>query len=231
MNKYFLFWDKIGIFPTHFFLADHALSYPCFKVFQETYKIIKKSEKETYYLLDDSYRLAFNKKGLKNFRAYGKMISEYLKHKDLFDPFIEIKNVIYFKRMHDFNAPLEWGKSLDENLFFYRGSLTVLINLLSLLSLGNTIKLLGIDLNSRESFYQDEIDKRSDLWDIHRFEEIQNKQNFHATAMIREGQLGIQSQWKFLNENAQKFGKTIVCCNPKSLLIQENLCEYRPIIE
>lgn len=236
MNKYILFWQKIGIFPTHYFLAD--IHYPAIKVFQESQSIIKKSGKDVYYLLDSSYKEAYwNKeyKGINNlqwFKRSSRQIFSYAIRKSFFyKPWIHIDKVTYFKRPHTFDTPIKWAKSLEEELFFYRGSLTILLNLLSILPLGKKIKLLGIDLNTSSSFYEEEIKTRPDLQDQWMKFQKNNSMNLHATAMPLNGQPGIQSQWEFINKQLHFSGRELFCCNIESLLIQDGLCQYAPILE
>jgi hypothetical protein len=230
MNKYLLFWEKIGVFPTHFFLAD--IDYPASKVFQESHRVIQLSGRSVHYLLDQSYQTAFNQ-NWQRFFWHWKTIARKLRRENfLYQPWLKIEHATYFKRLHSFDAPLYWSDSLDDPLFFYRGSLSVLMNLLTLLDLGSEIRLLGVDLNSNISFFQDEIKLRPDLFDTHMREEAIHPLGYHATALpMADGQPGIQAQWQFIVDNLNRCGKRVICCNPNSLLVQNGLCEYRPIFE
>lgn len=233
MNKYVLFWEKIGIFPKYYFLAD--IHFPAIKVFEESHKILRNHGKPVHYLLDESYKAAYLDGiglGLNSLRwlkrAYQKRKEILTKNGYAYNPFLRIKNATFFKRPHDFDAPLVWAENLEEEMFFYRGSLSVLLNLIAVLNLGNTIKLLGVDLSSK-NFFDAELKQRTELWDQWMKDQVKNPNQIHATALSLNGQGGIHTQWSFINENLNKKGIDIFCCSKESLLVKNEICSYLPI--
>lgn len=235
MNKYLIFWEKIGVFPKYYFLGD--IHFPAIKVFEESYKIIKNASRPIHCLLDESYNLAyFNSLGqdLNFFQWTKKNIKRQtilaFRDRYFYNPFVNIENVTFFKRHHRHNSPLAWADRLDDRMFFYRGSLSVLLNLISVLNMGRQIKLLGVDLTAK-NFFDEEIKARPDLWDKWMRQQSGDSRNLHATALSRDGQGGIHTQWKFISLKLGERGFNVFCCNPDSLLVRENLCEYAPILD
>lgn len=228
MNKYLLFWEKLGVFPTHFFLAD--IHHPSLKVFEESVAIAQKGPRPVHFFLADEFRRRYGINPVKRLVNAPFRLRHYFKHGFLYSPEVTAEPVTYFKRCQTWDAPEVWGKTLNDLMYFYRGSLTVLLNLLAVLKLGRSIKLLGVDLGSAASFFQEEIAQRPDLFDDY-MKMTAAPERKHMTAETFKGMPGIQTKWPFIRENLEKEGISLYCCNPKSLLVEEGLCPYAPVME
>ena len=228
MNKYLLFWDIIGVFPSHFFLAD--IHYPALRVYEESVARAREAGRPLHYLIDQTYRRRYGGGPLKRLANLPFRLGQWYAHGYWYAPEVTAEPVTYFKRCHRWAAPQEWGESLDDLMYFYRGSLSVLLNLLTVLNLGRHIKLLGVDLNAAGSFYDEAIQQKPYLFDQYRSLQEQPGAQ-HVTAQTYQGMPGIQARWDFIQGNVEQRGYTLRCCNPESLLVTEGLCPHAPVIE
>ncbi len=229
MNKYLLFWDILGVYPTHYFLAD--IHYPALRVYEESVERVEEAGRPVHFLLDQTYRRRYGGGAFKWLWNLPFRLDVYRRHGFWYHPEVTPPAATYFKRCHRWKAPEEWGRSLDDLMFFWRGSLSCLINLLTVIGLGRRIKLLGVDLNTAGSFFDDALKTRPYLLDNYMQMQQQAEKRQHFTAMRYQGMPGIQAKWPFIQENVHAMGCEIHCCNPDSLLVEEGLCPYAPVIE
>lgn len=199
MNRYVLFWKKFGIWPNYFFLGDKYVAAP--EIFIEACNVILKEGKPIHFLVDEFFQ--------------GASPVTY--------------PAIFFKRWHFDSHEARWAQSLDEQLFFWRGSLTCLINLICVLKIAPKIKLVGVDLNRPGSFFEREVQANPQIEDPINLNAA--KLGVHSTAMRgTRGEAGIEAKWPYLMEQAKLSGVDVVCCNPNSLLVKSGVCPYEPII-
>ncbi|MFP4500214.1 MAG: hypothetical protein ACLFTT_04365 [Candidatus Hydrogenedentota bacterium] len=229
MNKYLLFWDLLDVYPTHYFLAD--IHYPALRVYEESVQRVEETGKPVHFLLDQTYRKRYGAGLLKRLFNTPFRVGVYRRHGYWYNPAVMPARVTYFKRCHRWRAPEQWGTSLDDLMFFWRGSLSCLINLLTVIGLGRRIKLLGVDLNTAGSFFDDALETRPYLLDPYMKMQGQGQRPRHFTAMPHQGMPGIQAKWPFIQENVRAQGYELYCCNPDSLLVREGLCPYAPVME
>jgi hypothetical protein len=229
MNKYLLFWERAGILPTHFFLADRH--YPAVRVYEESVLAARDAGRPVHFLLDAAYGARYGGGPLKRMRNMPWSLALRWRHG--FRPALACvpEQATYFTRWHGWNDPKVWARSLHEKMFFHRGSLSCLLNLLCVLRLGEEIKLLGVDLNTPRSFYDDAIADREYLHDEYMRMQAQGDAPMHMTAAPYRGMGGIQEVWPFIQTQVEAAGIRLVCCSPTSLLVEEELCPYAPVIE
>lgn len=225
MNKYMLFWDALDIFPTHYFLAD--LHDPAPRVLAETRAIVRRCGNPMHYLLDTGYEPTVCGDDAVEHHVNGNS-GEHTNSR-------AHEQVTFFHRPHCW-APLDggafpWARSLDEPMFFHRGSLSVLLNLIAVLQLGTRIKILGVDLNTSAYFFDDALRRRTDLHDDWYRATGTNPERSHATAVPHKGMPGIQASFPFIMEQLDEAGIECTCCNPHSLLVEQGLCPYGPVID
>jgi hypothetical protein len=228
MNKYLLFYKLIGVYPKDFFLIDTQFPGP--KVLQESMKIAQGNDTKVRFFIGEGFRQIFQP-SLQQLPSYLKSRLKYIIRNKFFVPFrMSYSPVQYFKfkKGNDF-ASLQWANTFDEELCFYRGSLTTAINLCYLIYPECDIYLLGVDLNTPNSFYQKEIQKSSDLVDSN--SAIQTKTNRHATALQTNGFPGIEQYLPKIVDRLRGKGINLYCCSKESLLVKEGICEYRSVIE
>ena len=199
MNRYLLFWEKFGIWPDFFFLGDKWVAAP--SIFIEACNVMLREDRPITLLVDEFFRGAAP----------------------------VTRPAIFFDRWHTDTDEATWAQTRDDKLFFWRGSLTCLVNLLCVLQVAPKIKLVGVDLNRPGSYFAKETSERPDLEDPQNLEAA--RRGIHSTAMpgVR-GEAGIEAKWPYVQQCAKQQGVEIVCCNPESLLVQAGVCPYEPII-
>ena len=199
MNRYVLFWEKLGIWPDFFFLGDKYVAAP--SIFVEACNVIVGQDRPITLLVDGFFRAAAP----------------------------VTRPAIFFDRWHVDTDEARWATARDEKLFFWRGSLTCLVNLLCVLRVAPKIKLVGVDLNRPGSYFATEVQQRPDLEDPQNLEAA--RLGIHSTAMRGvKGEAGIEAKWPYIQQSAKAMGIEIVCCNPDSLLVQAGVCPYEPIV-
>ena len=90
------------------------------------------------------------------------------------------------------------------------------------------IKLIGIDLNNSSSFYQEELKKHPEFVDWKVSQRIKS-QNRHDT-VIKTEKGTVIDRFHLIQQKLAKKSTKLLCCNTESLLIQDDICEYSPII-
>ncbi len=225
MNKYLLFWDKIGVEPSHTFLAD--THYPAYEVLARSLARSRELRRPPRFHLHRYYRDYINVGPAARYfdlvlRARlihnGGWRGRYLE----FDPTPNF----FAASTHNFE-PMVWARSFEEQLYFYRGSLSILLNLICILNPGRPIYLLGVDMNTPESFYEEEMARDASLHD--KWRAIGEREAAHPTVLQYESIPGILEKWPFIWESCLEAGCPIYNVNPASMLVERGLCEARPL--
>ena len=252
-NKYLIFYKKVGIVPTHYMLVD--THHPAEVVLYETLRVCKRdrleriplfineSWKETISssifsmilkrLLSNAllkktrvYAVLCHRGGLLGLAGYMKLplgMSVYLRrHKQ------QLLERTTFVRCSDWLKGGDWANSSDQVLFHYRGALTTAINIAHIFNPGSKIKLLGVDLDTNEYFFQQEFHKNAKKWQDWTAEVAKGKR--HMITLPLKGTVGIQHCFPFILENVRKLNGDLVCCNPKSYLVEKGILEYEPVV-
>jgi hypothetical protein len=135
-----------------------------------------------------------------------------------------------FRVRHE--APtFRWARRLEEPLYHRRGSLTVAINLLAILHPGRDVKLLGIDLSDPRYFYDDEITpgNRETLVHDSYFRGIEAGRHVNALPSPKYPDTLLDSVASARSQ-LRRDGVELWCCNPRSLLVEKGVCEFRPVL-
>lgn len=190
MNKYLMFWEIINIWPKAVFLADHH--YPAPLVLRKSLEISRDNNQNEppVFLLNQCYQ-----------------------------SWPCIHPAVFFDREPGMVGKSAWAENLEEPMLNFRGSLVTLLNLLYVLEVKGPVILLGIDLNRKESFYDQEIKKYPELFD--RFMKADTK--MHATAEAIDGYPSIVEKLPWVFQKLHEKG--IECFNFSStgLLAEENI--------
>ncbi|MHC0442744.1 hypothetical protein [Flavobacterium sp. 3-210] len=184
INKYGAFYEKAGIIPTDIYFHDfHDKTSEYF--FYETINRTK-SVATTYYVSPISkefitksffsfsylffrYIIILNRAFLKKISR--KLIKPFSKNKhdrilSYLDKFNQRKPLLLNKRHEIYNINVHylwdldnvWANTLDEELFHFRGSLTSVLNLVSIKYPKLNVLMLGVDLATKEYFFDEEIE-------------------------------------------------------------------------
>jgi hypothetical protein len=244
MNKYLLFYEKIGVLPKDFFLAD--CQFPAHLVANRSLKIVSKLKNNLRFYLHTYYQDFFGPPDLINHYTLKTFPSILFFKNGLLKRLKVLKNHHYWIDLKpyrtqikyfdcDFSSTvLNWSESLDQTLYFYRGSLTTSINLANIIYPETDICLLGVDLNSKNSFYESEIaklpefEKHADPRHAERMK-MSLRSGKHATILTYNGAPGIQSVMPDIVKILKRRGLNLFCANPNSYLVKEGICSYRSI--
>jgi hypothetical protein len=120
-----------------------------------------------------------------------------------------------------------WAKELWQPLYHYRGSLTTALNLVDIYFKPKKIKLLGIDMNTPLHFYDKSYNDLNARTDHHA---KAYKMGLHATALANHQAPPIQTKLSVIFDHLSSKGVEVVCCSPSSLLVQEGICKYEPLV-
>lgn len=136
MNKYLLYWDLVGIWPTYTSLAD--IHFPTHRVLAQMLDVVaaESSRSVPRFVLTSDYE------------PWG------------LDPI----RPIYFKRPHK-EGQHPWAESADEPMFFHRGSLSCVLNWVTAFRVAPKVTLLGVDLSSGAAFYEERFKRDTHLHD------------------------------------------------------------------
>lgn len=218
INKFMAFYKKAEILPTHVYFVDNYQSST--KLFlQHVFNvcrsdkltnlnfIINKSFKDKIISNDFVYKI---KKKYWNFK-YGKISEDW-------DLFLVPQNCNFQFIYHQpFLEGDNWAKTLDESLFHYRGSLSTVLNYISIEFPSRIIKMIGVDFNSPEYFFQKELENLKFDWKDWTTS-IVNEKKIHFSAIEYEGTT-IFDKFEFMIENLKKSNNSLYSCSPESLLV------------
>ncbi len=235
MNKYLMFWERVGVLPKDLFLADTLLD--GIIVFAETMRRAKELIPETTYYIQQKY---INQFYSSNFKGLIKRVAYRLKMLIYHRCWIPLNPIM----LQPFSLTIceepahcrqRWGNSITDGLIHYKGSLTTAINLATNIYPVKTIKLIGVDLYVYSPFYGSEFDAYivrhrlkapNDASEMH---EKARSMNLHATAVPHGNLNSVIPAVTIIHEHLRTKGVNLVCCNPDSLLVQENACPYGSI--
>jgi hypothetical protein len=211
-NKYILFYDKVGIIPTHYLLADYGRK--AIFTFSKLLEAIEAPQfaKIKFIFSQDIISAAVNALG-----------------KDYVQSVLDARSFYLVKR-NDWLKGGAWANNLNEPLFHFRGSLSGCINIATILKPGMNIKLLGVDLNDCSYFFSDELNDSSGKWLVFKESLIPNSDK-HETVVEYHGVPGIDYAMPYIKSKVMEAGGNLYCSNQKSLLVQNNLVEYRSVFD
>ena len=242
-NKYLLFHHKIGIVPTHYLLGDYSTRNHL--TLARTVRICRECGYDGIrFFLNQRLRMrpvCLVRSFLRPLRVWVTSVDpSFEEFKRV--PALMIRDlgfaaqatqavrslrragrVTFTRRTKELKGGA-WAQSLEEEIFHYRGTLTEAINLTTVLNPGARIKLLGVDLSDGAYFFADEI--RADPANWPTFAPYEGEgTGKHTTATFLNGVPGILERISFVLEQVRAQGGDLVCCNPNSLLVTQNLLQ------
>ncbi|AFZ36136.1 hypothetical protein Sta7437_2605 [Stanieria cyanosphaera PCC 7437] len=227
VNKFMAFYKKVNIMPTHVYYVD-AYEKSVVLFLQHIFNVCRKDKLENLTFILGKH---LNQKKVISNLLYFYLKKNYLKFKkiDNVNLFLVPKNCFFeFISHQDWLHGNEWSHTLKQPLFHYRGSLSTVLNYVSIKYPNHPIKLVGVDFNSPDYFFQKELEKLNFAWQDWTTPIIQKEKN-HFSAIPYEGTT-IFDKFEFIIENLHKSGNEIFSCNPNGLLVSKNLVKYNKII-
>ncbi len=241
MNKFMAFYKEAKILPTHIYFVDrHENSLNFLKYIFQVCKddnvenltfILHKDLKYRIYnnvlklFVDFLFYFAYNVKLLllqpekKNFKElftsafYFKVKTNYKYH------FITV------------NKWLEggaWSNKLSQELFHFRGSLTTVLNYISICFPKRKVVLVGNDFNGSEYFFQKELNALDIEWQDYTTAIVQES-GIHFSFLDFKGKK-ITDCFPFILNNLAQSGNKLICINKDSLLVSEANVSYEPLL-
>ncbi|OCQ94471.1 hypothetical protein BCD64_07250 [Nostoc sp. MBR 210] len=208
------------------FIGD--FHFPAHKVFLETIKQARKLETQPTYYADQYYRKLFITPFEQPYWNLRTRYRLYRNHRFLAPLSLFYKKLKFFKATLRDHPDFIWGESLNDELFFQRGSLSTALNLAYIIYPSCKIKLVGIDLTKPECFFEEELKQRTDLRDPY-FDKLAQDAGRHFTAVPTIGGT-VLDRFPVIKQKLQSKGGDLLCCNPNSLVVSEGLAEYVPIL-
>lgn len=239
LNQYLIYWHLVGVLPRLSFLTDNK--FPATDiVISEVLKVIDQLERQiTLYVYErslDNFKQPTTLRDL--LRSIGIRIGVLRKYRYWLPMRLDQSHIRTFKSIQDtpmkFNPAARFARSLGEPLYWFRGSLTTAINLMAILFPGSDIKLLGVDLNVYQPFYdqawQSHPVYRVSMDNVPDFHREAKKRNMHSTA-IPTKYPSILTAIPRIRSWLEPLGSQLFCCNRESLLVTEGLCPYKAVTD
>ena len=199
MNKNLIYWKKLNLWPQFYFLLDTPIkSKPVKNIFFETMKILKKTDKTLPILLLEKFYRFYTPSNIQKF---------------------------YFRFNKSSN--LKWANNENEILFGSHGSITSLINIISILKKFKYIILVGVDFNQSGYFFSN---KQKNYYKYIDFknDKLEKKKKLHSN-LIKVNDINILSFWPLINKNLRKKKIKLYCASKNSELVKRGYVKYLSI--
>jgi len=238
INKFMAFYKKAKIIPTHIFYTD-AYEWSVVLFLKHIFNVCRKDNLKnlTFVLGKKILKKPITKQRLEaNISLYLlKKIYLRLKYK-----FNKTNNLNLFLVPHNsyfefvshqnwINQNNNWSDSIDKPLFHYRGSLTTVLNYISIKYPNRPIKLVGTDFYGSEYFFQQELNQLNINWEDWSTS-ITQQEGKHFSAISYKGTT-MFDKLDYIIDNLHQSGNKIYCCNPKSLLVTKGYIDYKPVYQ
>lgn len=206
-NKYLIFYEKIGVIPTHYLIGDHGEK--AILTFREVLKVIRKDNLKIQLILSN------------------KLIEAIANQEDSDELLLGISKSIIVRRF-DWLKGGSWAKNINETIYHFRGSLSGAINITTILNPGGPIKLLGVDLIDHSYFFQEELKDQPEKWRMF-LDRLIPESIHHETIETIKGVGGIQDCIPYIHSQVTATNEDLLCCNQNSYLVTKGLLKYTPV--
>lgn len=227
VNKFMAFYKKVNIMPTHVYYVD-SYQTSVILFLQHIFNVCRQDQlKNLTFILGQH----LNHKRIISNPLYFYLRQQYLKIKKINDiNFFLVPQNCYFEFISHQSTleGNEWSNTLEQPLFHYRGSLSTVLNYVSIKYPHHPVKLIGVDFNSPGYFFQDELNNLNFDWQDWTTPITQEKK-IHFSAIPYKGTT-IFDKFDFMVEHLKRSGNEIFSCNSNSILVQKKLIEYAPVI-
>lgn len=250
MNKFMAFYKQAGLMPTHVYFVDiHQNS---LRFLQHVFDVCRTDKlTELEFILDDRLygHLTYNGRESGPARKIGAQLIWHLRRFVLTPSFRYAKDVFsYIKNrmwppLNSMRAPEgcrytfiritnwmnggDWANNLLQPLFHFRGSLTTVLNYVSIKYPHRDVFLVGNDFNGTEYFFQKELEELEFDW-TDGSTPITKESGKHFSATEYKGTT-MFDQFDYVLKSMAASGNAVYVCNEKSLLHLEADVPYRAI--
>ena len=246
VNKYMAFYKQIGIIPTHVHFHDitgynifmyilkmcikdnledlSIITCPYFEslTYKKRYEVVFRFLRDIFLIRPYPFAVIAYRFGntteryfLKAFRKF-----EYIKIPD----YIRLISIDITK----FKDEPKWATSLDERIYHFKGSVSSVLNVASILAPGQDIYLIGNDFNSKKYFYQNELDKLGIPWKDDTTNTTMNTGVHYS--FRKDQQSSIKNAFPTIIKYLKMNNCQLFCNNKDSLLITEAGVPYKTLL-
>jgi hypothetical protein len=252
INKFMPFYKKAGVIPTHIYFRD--IMPGAFLFFEYVLKVCRDDglenltiitnpilEKMIYNSLVTKIRAVLYNFSVKyRFNYTIKPIIKYLLGKTLSTSEISLlKRIILIFRLPNnskiigvnatkWNTGGAWAVNLKQALFHYRGSLTSVLNYISVVYPYQEIFLVGNDFNSSSYFYEEELKSLTFEWKDHTYDMVK-KTGIHYSFQNIDG-TKMDDKFPFIMDQLALSGNKLYCNNKNSFLVTKSGVDFKPIV-
>ena len=241
VNKYMAFYKKSKIIPTHIYFHD-SFSVGSSNIFHYILQICERDNlKNLTFITNKYYNLVADRNIYLNIIA---LLIDIVYYRS--KPFLkylfgiknsERQNLILKRRLSPMKYPKEskiigvrihnskWASTLSDKLFHFRGSLTSVLNYISICFPGKEIYLVGNDFDGGKYFFEEELEKLDFEWKDFTYEDTK-KQNTHYSFQDIRGQR-MSDRFPYIIKELAKSNNILYCLNPKSLLVLKAGVRYK----
>jgi len=231
INKFMAFYQKAGILPNYIYFHDkHENS---FNFYRYIIEICKKDKLTGLTFLTNPIfaispgfpllyaiqlkikRLIFRKNRNSHYTQWLKLYNKYG-----WFTYPGKSHIVDFETSNYLEGG-NWAKSLKEPIFHFRGSLTSVLNLCSILFPSKEIYLVGTDFNNSSYFFEDEINQLDFEWKDFTHPIVKDK-GIHYSYQPVQGKL-MEDMFPFILNSLKQTGNELFCTNPKSLLVNSGI--------
>lgn len=199
MNKNLIYWKKLNLWPQFYFLLDTPKkSKPAKNIFFDTMKILKKTNKTLPILLLENFYKFYTPSNIQK---------------------------LYFKFNKSNN--LNWAKNKNETLFGFHGSITSLLNIISVLNKFKHVILVGVDFNQSGYFFSDK-NRNYHKYIDPKLDRLEKKKKQHSN-LIKVNEKNVLSFWPLINKNLKKKKIKLYCASKSSELVKRGYVKYLSI--
>jgi hypothetical protein len=203
-NKHIIFYDDIGIVPTHYLLADgHAKA--VFTLQEVLRKINDSRLKDIKLFLSKELIISAA-------RVFGK--------EPLFSA-LRSRNVTLIRR-NDWLKGGAWANKISDPIFHYRGTLSGCINISSMLNPSNRLVLLGVDLHDHTYFFNNHLKRDPKRWAPFLVRQLPETTG-NETICEYKGFPGIDHAFPFMLKKVKASGGELLVAGKTSLLYQNGI--------
>ena len=121
-----------------------------------------------------------------------------------------------------------WAKSLKDSLFHFRGSLTTVFNIVSIIAPKYEIALVGNDFNGDKYFYENELDNLGIPWRDFTYKKVK-KEKIHFSFHKLNGKT-MSDKIPYILKMLKETGNEVFCNNPESLLVLKSGIKYKKLL-
>ena len=189
MNRYLLFWEDVGIWPQYFFFHDFKFSFLETKFHDLIQKLLNTNKPYPIFIGPKTFRFSMP-------RWY--------------------KSIFYKSFL---NRNKNFAENLNQEIFFYHGSLTALLNIIIIKKLAKKIILVGNTLNTNGYFFEESYTKKYGF--LPDYDEFNRP---HST-YVKINDVNILTNFNIIKKKLIENGIKLYCVEKESEFYRKNFCE------